>query len=462
MGKEQIGNKAHNLMVMSSLGLPIPNGFVIPIDESIDSWEILELYKDEIAFPVSVRSGSTISMPGMMDTILNVGISRDNLESFIPKLGSKATVLDCHRRLIHMWSTSVKGIDDKAFLEYDRAARIFYFEMNEDAYSKLVDLYEKLYLKETGEEFPSDPYQQLSQAAEAVKDSWNSERAVQYRDSEGIGHDGGTAVIIQEMVFGNMNERSGTGVVFSHNPNNGNPGLYGDFLPMAQGEDIVSGSCVPLSINSMLDDMKFKRCGKELKAYISRLIREFKTIQDIEFTIQDGKLFILQCRQAKCSPRAMIRSALSMVNNGAMNVSQATDMVVESLPFEPTKRIQIDDQNMNRVGFGQGVSDGVAIGYIATTHEYATMLRNENQPYIFCADLTSPNDNEIMRHSVGVLTSMGGRLSHAAILARYMNKVTVVGLTSMTVRSDGIVIDEVKLDNGECIKIDGNNGAVFI
>ena len=460
VSKELVGNKAYNLMVMSSLGLPIPKGFVIPIgNENIDASE--EMLLNNMHYPVSVRSGAPVSMPGMMDTILNVGITRDTIDLYAERYLSKAFALDCYRRLIQMFSTSVCNIDEKKFLEYETAARIFYFDMNEYAYAKLVEIYENIFQSETGHDFPHNPTDQLLLAVRAVKDSWNSDRAVAYREAEGI-EASGTAVIVQQMVFGNLNERSGTGVVFSHNPNNGNPGLYGDFLPAAQGEDIVSGSHIPLSIEQMLIDPNFKRSGRELKAHIAKLIREFKTIQDIEFTIQDGELFMLQCRQAKCSRRALVRSALSMVNSGAMNVSEATDMVVDALPTEPRRHISIDEESLSRIGFGQGVADGVAIGYVATTHKYAEQLIAEKKPYIYCAHLTSPNDNEVMRYAVGVLTSMGGRLSHAAVLARSMDKVTVVGFDDMVVRDDSLLIDEVTVNAGEIIKIDGQSGAVYI
>ena len=457
--RSQVGNKAYNLMVMSSLGLPVPKGCVIEIDENV-SHEELRLY--DIKYPVSVRSGGAVSMPGMMDTILNIGFTRDNIEVYSELFNSKSFALDCYRRLIQMFGSSVKGIDDTLFIELERAARIFYLDMDEQAYGKLVELYENLYYKECGKEFPSDPDDQMRMAIEAVKNSWNSDRAVAYREAESIDHDGGTAVVIQEMVFGNMNAKSGTGVVFSHNPNNGNPGLYGDFLPEAQGEDIVSGSVIPLSISDMIKEPNFSRCGRELKSHIAKLLREFKSIQDIEFTIENGKLFILQCRQAKCSRRALLRSALSMVNSGAMNVSEATNMVLDALPTEPKKRINVDEDALSRIGYGSGVTDGVAIGLIATTHEEANEFKLADKPYIYCADLTSPHDNEVMRHAVGVLTSTGGRLSHAAVLARSMEKVTVVGFNSMIVKQGFIIVDEVKVTSGEILKIDGQSGAIYI
>jgi pyruvate,orthophosphate dikinase len=231
---------------------------------------------------------------------------------------------------------------------------------------------------------------------------------------------------------------------------------------MAQGEDIVSGYKIPVAIEAMKDDPKFRKNGKQLQTYMSKLLRRFKTIQDVEFTIDNGVLYILQARKAKCSPRASIRSALSLVNNGSMTLSEATDMVMDSLPHQSNSSINIDNSKLSRLGFGIGVSDGEVAGFIAIGKEVAMQMKNENKPYIFCAELTSPDDTELMRTSVGVLTTMGGRLSHAAVLARSMGKPTVVGFDSMKVMKDHVIIDdEINIYNGSQIKIDGLTGAVY-
>ena len=458
--KYNVGNKAYNLMCMSAIGLPVPDGFVIGIGEQGSMIEILsefELY--ELAMPVSVRSGGAVSMPGMMDTILNVGVTRDNInELFDDEVFGK----DCYRRLIQTMSTAVFNIPAELFLKIERAAIDFYIDDQLSMMNKIVELYEDIFESHTGFPFFDDPDQQLFRAVVAVQSSWNSQRAIDYRKSEGISDEGGTAVIVQQMVFGNKNEYSGTGVVFSHNPNTGKPGLYGDFLPMAQGEDIVSGYKVPVAIEAMKDDQKFRKNGKQLQTFMSKLLRRFKTIQDVEFTIDNGVLYILQARKAKCSPRASIRSALSLVNNGSMTLSEATDMVIDSLPFQGNSSINVDDAKLSRIGFGIGVSDGEVAGFIAIGKDAALQMKNENKPYIFCAELTSPEDTELMRTAIGVLTSMGGRLSHAAVLARSMGKPTVVGFESMQVCNDHVIIDdEIKVYNGSQIKIDGLTGAVY-
>jgi pyruvate,orthophosphate dikinase len=454
-----VGNKAYNLMIMSELGLPIPKGFVIGIGERFTREDLInEMDLYGLQTPVSVRSGAPVSMPGMMDTILNVGVCDHLIDEMFE---DRAFGLDCYARLIETMSTSIFGADRQDFDEILNAANRFYIDDALAKNQKIVELYKVIANKSIGKDFFPDPYDQLYIAAMGVQDSWNSQRAIDYRRSEGIDDGGGTAIIIQEMVFGNRNDRSGTGVVFSHNPNTGKPGLYGDFMTMAQGEDIVSGSKIPMAIESMVADPKFKKNGKELQSYIGKLLRRFKYIQDVEFTIDNGQLFILQTRKGKCSPKASIRSALSLVTNGSMSVAEATDLVLESIPDFGHGSIHINESNLMRLGFGMGVSDGVVAGVVASTSKYAEFCRINNQPYIFCSTFTSPDDTEVMRHSVGVLTAKGGRLSHAAVLARSMSKPTVVGFDDMTVTDKGIVVDEVVLENGSKIQIDGEIGGVY-
>lgn len=454
-----VGNKAYNLMIMSQLGLPIPRGFVIKIGERFTKQDLIdEMDVYEFDAPVSVRSGAPVSMPGMMDTILNVGVSHHLIDEMFE---DRAFGLDCYARLIETMSTSIFQAEKNLFDSIYDAANRFYIDDNIAKNQKIVDLYEEIAKEYIGQDFFSDPYEQLYRSAMGVQDSWNSQRATDYRKSEGIDDGLGTAIIIQEMVFGNRNDRSGTGVVFSHNPNSGKPGLYGDFMSNAQGEDIVSGSKIPMSIESMISNPRFKKNGKELQAYISKLLRHFKYIQDIEFTIDDGKLFLLQTRRGKCSPRASIRSALSLVNNGAMSISEATDLVMESIPDLNLNQYSIDESSLIRLGFGLGVSDGVACGVVASNRQYADHCKSNGIPYIYCSTFTSPDDTEIMRHAVGVLTAMGGRLSHAAVLARSMNKPTVVGFDLMKITQDGISIEETHLVNGDAIQINGMDGGVY-
>jgi len=455
-----VGNKAHNLMVMSSLGIPVPKGFVIPINLNDFSEE--EIYQEflthQLKFPVSVRSSGVISMPGMMDTILNVGA---NSQTFLEESDDSAFKLECYFRLIQSFSTCVFGFDADPFYQIEKAANDFYIDDPVAMNSKIVDRFLYLWNKNAQFDFPVDCGSQLFLAATAVKESWYSRRAFDYREAEKISHDGGTAVIVQEMVFGNRNEKSGTGVVFSHNPNSGKPELYGDFLPSAQGEDIVSGSKVPRSIESMLADERFRKSGKQLKSHISRLIRYFKFMQDVEFTIDNGELYILQTRNGKCSPKAAVRSALSMVNNGSMSILEATDMVMESLPAFDSNKLSLNESSLVRIGFGIGVAEGEAAGYLTSSKEYAEHLRVEGKPYIFCAEFTSPEDIEVMRYSAGVVTSMGGRLSHAAILARSMSKPTIVGFEKMIITSEGFCVEDETYRNGDMIKIDGTTGTIF-
>lgn len=459
---ELVGNKAFNVMKMSTLGLPVPKGFVIPAN--VTTFEVDELYREfeiyGMKFPVSVRSSGAKSMPGMMDTILNVGA---NTGSFmLSESDNLGFALECQAKLIESLATCVWDAEEKPFKDIEKAANDFYIDDQISMNKKIIERYFDIWNEQIcGLPFPDKVDEQLFVACCAVKESWWSERAQQYREAEGISHDGGTAVIVQEMVFGNRNDRSGTGVVFSHNPNSGKPELYGDFLPCAQGEDVVSGSKVPRSIDSMIQDPRFKLPGKQLKSYIGKLLREFKYIQDVEFTIDDGKLFILQTRNGKCSPKASIRSAISMINNGSISILEATEMVLASMPQIEDSKLRVDEALLNRLGFGIGVSDGSAVGHLACSKTYADQMKHEGKPYIFCSEITSPKDTESMRHSVGVVTSMGGRLSHAAILARSMSKPTVVGFNKMKVTTDGFHVEEDYFANGEVIKIDGSTGAVY-
>lgn len=457
-GPELVGNKAYNLMVMSHLGLPVPKGFVIPINSDFDKSELIsefDIY--DLRLPISVRSGAAVSMPGMMDTILNIGSNHEAIFD-----NQNAFTIECFSRLIQSLGSSVFDIDSKAFSQIEKAAYDFYIDDDISMYKKIVDRYLDVWL-ESGYEFPDSWTDQLWISALAVKNSWNSQRAIEYRESEGISHEGGTAIIVQEMVFGNRNDLSGTGVVFSHNPNTGKPGLYGDFLISAQGEDIVGGTKVPVSIDHMLSDSKFKRCGRELKSHIGKLLRHFKYIQDVEFTVDDGNLYILQTRSGKCSPKASIRSSLSMVNNGSMSIAEATEMVLDSLPKNNHTTISVDESSLVRLGYGIGVSEGDCVGVVACSTDFANEQRNNDVPYIFCAEITSPNDTECMRHASGVLTAMGGRLSHAAVLARSMSKPTVVGFESMEFDNNfGFTVDEQFIKNGDMIKIDGTTGSVYL
>ena len=455
-----VGNKAYNLMVMSTLGMPIPKGFVIPSSVDLTKFNKDDLAKEaslyNLKFPVSVRSSGAISMPGMMDTILNVGAQQPSERD-----DEIAFKLECHLRLVQSLGSCVFEIDDTHFSAIEKAAKDFYIDDPVSMNRKIIDRFYDIWIDNLGFDFYQEIDEQLYISALAVKQSWYSTRAYEYREAEGISHDGGTSVIVQEMVFGNRNDTSGTGVVFSHNPNTGKPELYGDFLPSSQGEDIVSGTKIPRSIESMLYDDRFKKCGKQLKSNIGKLLRHFKFMQDVEFTIENGELFILQTRNGKCSPKAAIRSALSMVNNGSISIAEATDMVMQSLPSNNDTQITVDQSAFARLGFGIGVAEGEAIGYIACSKDYAEQMKQEGKPYVFCSLNTSPEDTESMRHSVGVVTSMGGRLSHAAILARSMGKPTVVGFEPMIVSPDGFIIDDEYYMNGEMIKIDGTTGAIF-
>lgn len=484
--KELVGGKAHNLHELINSGLPVPKAFVLTVDECFKLDFSKEVHEKNSMFDLqlrsmvrylamqttcqwasdfrplllSVRSGAPISMPGMMDTILNIGLTRDNIDAFVESRGAtKAFGLDCYRRLIQMYGTTVNHIPSEAFSKIYNAARTFYGTLDEEANGKLVGLFERTYREHTGRDFPDDPNEQLLDACNAVFRSWHSDKAKSYRKIEGIPEDMGTAVTVQEMVFGNLDERSATGVVFTHNPNSGELGWYGDFLVGAQGEDVVAGTHNVLHIDEILRDENLRKAGKDLQITIGNLYHKYKSILDIEFTIESGKLWILQYRQAKCSRQATIRSVMDMARQGNISVNEATSKMMELLP--PLDKGTQDPGNLTLLGKGLGATDGVVVGQIAIGREVARRFQDEGVSYIYVAHETAPDDVEQMKGAVGILTASGGLVSHAALIARGWNKTCVLGFDRIKVADDHFVFNGEQYSNGNLIKINGNTGEVF-
>lgn len=485
--KKVIGGKAYGLNNMMKYSLPVPPAFVCPTSHTFDldfeggdkfvsqSHFGLSLYsairhlaqKEEKNWGannfkplvVSVRSGAPVSMPGMMDTILNIGLTRNNLAGFVlDREATMAFALDCYRRLIQMFAVTVHGIDDKKFTEIYAAAKTYYGELNEEAYQILVNLFEEIYKEEVGEPFPEDPHTQLLGAVNAVYASYWSEKAVSYRDIEGLDHKMGTAVTVQPMIFGNL-EDSATGVAFTHNPNTGQKGIYGDFLKGAQGEDVVSGAHKVLPIKEIFKDPALVAPARDLQGHMSALLQREKDILDIEFTIERGKLYILQYRVAKRSHRASVRSILDMTRDGEISSDAATQRFMSMLPKAETGTK--DPGSLKYVGAGMGVTENEVIGKIATSKKIADEYAAANEPYVLCATETNPNDVAQMKNAVGILTSTGGSLSHAAVVARGWGKSCVVSFEDMTVNKKGILINEELYEDGSLIKINGSTGEVW-
>lgn len=486
----QVGGKAANISKMLSMGLPVPLGFTADTSHtfaldfengekygvgsqfehrlySYIRWLAAETgcsWNNENGKPliVSVRSGAPVSMPGMMDTILNVGLTKRNMDQFIETNGAtRKFALDCYRRLIQMFGTTVKGVDPKHFSTIYDAAGVYYREeFTEEVYELLVSFYEKIYEDQVGEPFPDDPMVQLLESCNAVFSSWFSDKAKAYRSIENISEQLGTSVTVQQMVFGNL-ERSATGVVFTHNPNTGEKGIYGDYLTNAQGEDVVAGTHKVMPIKDIFKDTDLVTPAKKLQALMARLLDTEKDILDIEFTIERGELYLLQYRVAKRSQRASVRTIIDMAREGEITAATATEKFLNLLP--KTEAGSDDPGNLKYLGKGIGATEGIVVGRVAIGHEQANKFAEDGEPYIYVALETNPEDSLQMKNSVGILTGLGGKLSHAAVVARGWNKSCVVSLEGMEIddADSGFTYNDVTYPNGAWIKINGSSGEVW-
>lgn len=494
VSKKIIGGKAHNLVEMHTNHIKIPSGFVTDVEYcfnidfpggevyGIDSGYAQALnshirhlaqqcdatwaktpMKGKRPLLVSVRSGAPISMPGMMDTILNIGLTRKNIKNFVESYGTTASMAfgyDCYRRLIQMYGITVKGIDPEKFTEIFQAAQTFWGTIGEEEYKILIDIFLNVYKEECGEDFPDDPNVQLLNACNAVYKSWFNPKAVAYRNLENIDHKMGTAVTVQQMVFGNMNEHSATGVVFTHNPNSGVKGWYGDFLVNAQGEDVVAGTHEVRPIEEILSDDNLHGLGSELQKVLAKLYNINRNILDVEFTIEDKALWILQYRVAKCSKTASVRSLMDMVREAHITSDEATQRFIAMLP-EADKGAK-DSGDLSLLGKGLGATDGVVVGHVAVGHVSADRMHKKGIPYIYVAKETAPDDIEQMKHAIGILTKLGGSVSHAVVVARAWDKTCVVSFNKMEVKKDrGFFFDGQEFKNGALIKINGATGEVW-
>jgi pyruvate,orthophosphate dikinase len=438
---EMLGGKGKSLADMKSrLGLPVPPGFTITtaacreylahgwsdaLDRDLDAHlEILEksigrrLGGADTPLLVSVRSGSAVSMPGMMDTVLNVGMNDDTEASLGRATGDVAFARDCRERL---HQTFAKAVSDG--------------------------------------ELPADPRAQIRASIEAVFLSWNSARARAYRRIENISDDAGTAVTVQAMVFGNLDDMSGTGVVFSRDPSTGHPALFGDVLFRAQGEDVVSGSQHTLNIKELA--ARYPAIGQQLETFVRRIERHYRDLVEVEFTIEAGTLWILQARTGKRSPHAVARIAHDMANDPSFPLTRV-DAVhrVEGVIGQLNRR-KAKTEGAASLGMGLGASPGLASGRIAVSSEDAIEMASRGIDTVLVRPETSPSDVEGISAAVGLLTAKGGLASHAAVVARGWGKPAVVGLEQLEIASDHILIAGQRIDKGATITIDGETGEVF-
>jgi pyruvate,orthophosphate dikinase len=481
--KDVLGGKGANLAEMSSLGLPVPPGFTIPCDASVfyndlfaeARTKFLGLVQESVQsgldyltikkkLPLlSVRSGARVSMPGMMDTILNVGITSETLPYWIKKLGAVAA-LDSQRRLIQMYSSVALGVDMKLFEEALHSLKqevgvTLDSELNEDQLNRLIKRYLKI-VSDAGAVFPDTVIEQVMGAVAAVFNSWNNPRAIEYRKINSIPDDWGTAVTVQSMVFGNLNNDSCTGVLFSRNPSTGEALITGEYLVNAQGEDVVAGIRTPESIFTLPEwDLAM---STQLFEIVAKLEAHYRDMQDIEFTVEDSKLYILQTRNGKRSAMAAFQIAYDLVAEGLITKEVASSRVTSAQLFS-VMQDSIDPSFKKAPTFtGIAAGGGVVSGVAMFTADSAT---NCKVPCILVTKETDPDDIGGMNASVGILTATGGLTSHAAVVARGMNKSCVVGSTALSF-SVGIVsayVNGIKFfEEGDKLTIDGATGNVWV
>lgn len=468
--REQVGNKGYHLHQMASLGLPVPPAALLTTDlwkqyraqpektikhlKQVVIPQVVEYLRDQNGghMPlVSIRSAGAVSMPGMMDTVLNVGITPDFISRASQGGEGEAFAADVYARFLSMYAHTVLGLDKK---EFDNPPSL-------DSVDKVRAHYSSVYQK-LGCALPEEnPEEQVLNCVLAVFDSWDNERAVLYRKLHKLNDNAGTAVVVQRMVFGNKNDASATGVLFSRNPNNGAPDMVGEYLVKAQGEDVVSGSHTPLSFDLMKED--FPEAYEQLEKIALSLERTSKQVQDIEFTIEDEKLYILQSRAAKCSPFAKLRML--------MDLHRRTDDVSPQDVLDGLTMSEYLDLNVRQVdpSFSQspdGKGLAASMGALSGRVVFGPSSKYQGDATIFVAKETTPDDLQAIHLATGILTASGGATSHAAVVARGMGKVCVVGCSGLKVEvgSDGIEqarLGSHTLRSGDWITVDANRGLVW-
>ncbi|MBF68790.1 MAG: pyruvate, phosphate dikinase [Gammaproteobacteria bacterium] len=489
-----LGGKGANLADMSALGVPVPPGFTLTTDACNDYlagdesmppglWDqVVEVVATmegqsghgfgdaDNPLLVSCRSGARFSMPGMMDTVLNIGLNDDVARRLVIKSGDDRFVYDLYRRLVQMFGSVVMGVPDEVFEAVISAQRRRLGVSSDSAlggehWRVITARFKEIYRTYVGEDFPRDPYEQLKLAIEAVFKSWKGKRAEDYRNAAGIPHDLGTAVNVQTMVFGNMGGSSGTGVAMSRNASNGERELEGDFLMKAQGEDVVAGIRKTQPLAELGDEMP--EIYREFADIAERLENHYRNVQDIEFTIEEGKLWILQTRDAKRTAQAEVRCAVDMVEEGLINQQEALRRVSpEQVDF--FLHPQLDTTAVPDVepfATGLNVSPGAAVGMVALDATVAERWANdEDRDVIMVRPETKPDDVHGMLAAKGVVTCRGGRTSHAALVARQFGKPAVVGIEELVIDLDAreMRIGDHVIREGDYISIDGTNGLVYL
>jgi pyruvate,orthophosphate dikinase len=488
--KNILGGKGAGLHEMTRLGIPVPPGFTISTEACVyyfKNKKLPEDLKEQVAEGIkfveqvsgkifgssenpllfSVRSGARVSMPGMMDTILNLGLNDETVRGLARVTNNERFAYDCYRRLIQMFSDVVLGIDKNKFeevLEEKKNKKGIKLDTELDAndLKEIVEEFKEIVKKE-GEEFPNDPYEQLWKAIIAVFESWNNKRAIEYRRIYGIPDDWGTACNVQMMVFGNIGENSGTGVAFSRNPATGEKEIFGEFLENAQGEDVVAGIRTPLPIRVLKD--KNPEIYSKLEEMFYKLEKHYREMQDMEFTVEKGKIYMLQTRTGKRTPRAAVKIAVDMVKEGLIDKKEAIRRVSPS-DLEKLLHPQISpefESKSREIAKGLPASPGAAVGKVYFTADKALERAEKGEEVILVRTETSPEDIHGMARAKGILTARGGMTSHAAVVARGMGKPCVVGCEEIVVNEKAgyFEVNGKVFKEGEYISIDGNTGKIY-
>ena len=492
--REILGGKGANLAEMTHIGLPVPRGFTVTTEACNKYYEDKEVLNDEIISQikekvteleevtgkklgdatnpllVSVRSGARASMPGMMDTVLNLGMNDEVAEGFSKVTSNPRFVYDSYRRFIQMFADVVKGYPKSSFerlfdkikeeknVEYDT-------DLTAEDLKEVIEIYKGEYEKFAKRSFPQDPEEQLIEAVKAVFRSWNNDRAITYRRLNDIPSAWGTAVNVQEMVYGNKGETSGTGVAFTRNPATGENKLYGEYLMNAQGEDVVAGIRTPKSIETLKEVMP--ECYEEFNRICKILEDHYRDMQDMEFTIEDGKLFMLQTRNGKRTAKAALKIAVDLVNEGMITKEEAL-LKIEPKQLDQLLHPNFDDESLKAakvIATGLAASPGAATGKLCFTAEDVIKMHNAGEKDLILARLeTSPEDIEGMNLAHGILTVRGGMTSHAAVVARGMGTCCVSGCGSIIVDEETKTLtapDGTVYKEGDYISLDGSTGNVY-
>ena len=489
-----LGGKGANLAEMTNIGLPVPRGFTVTTEACTKYYEdgeklnssIIEEIESKIKelekitgktmgdtknpLLVSVRSGARASMPGMMDTVLNLGLNDEVAKGFSEVTNNPRFVYDSYRRFIQMFADVVMGFPKSSFERlFDKIKEEknveFDTELTADDLKEVIEIYKGEYRKHANADFPQDPKEQLIEAIKAVFRSWNNDRAITYRRLNDIPSEWGTAVNVQEMVYGNKGETSGTGVAFTRNPATGENKLYGEYLMNAQGEDVVAGIRTPNSIETLKEVMP--ECYEEFKKICKILEDHYRDMQDMEFTIEDGKLFMLQTRNGKRTAKAALKIAVDLVNEGMISKEEAL-LKIEPKQLDQLLHPNFDDASLKAakvIATGLAASPGAATGKLCFTAEDVIKMHEAGEKDLILARLeTSPEDIEGMNLAHGILTVRGGMTSHAAVVARGMGTCCVSGCGDIIVDEENKTLklkDGTTFHEGDFISLDGSTGNVY-